>query len=126
MNISEIKIGDWFEFSEGQGQISLIYGDTVIIDGYQLDIAELEPIPLTKEILEKNGWEVGSVKHPIIDSRIAAEMSQFARKSFVALMFDKYQRSFNYDFGNRRLSIHHVHELQHLLWTIGLDDNLKV
>ena len=55
MDINEIKIGDWFEFSEGRGQISLIYGDTVTIGTYQPDIAELKPIPLTKEILEKNG-----------------------------------------------------------------------
>ena len=54
MEQTDVKVGDWFEFSEGQGQINLIYGDTVIIDGYQLNIAELEPIPLTKEILRKN------------------------------------------------------------------------
>ena len=126
MDINEIKIGDWFEFSEGRGQISLIYGDTVTIGTYQPDIAELKPIPLTKEILEKNGWEVGSLRLPLVDGRTNAEMLQFARKSFVGLLFDRTEKYFSYDFENHRFSIRYVHELQHLLWTLGLDDNLKV
>ena len=128
MKNTELKIGDIVDYMGSTFKVTSIYENNVIgiEEGLKVYCDDVVPIELTKEILEKNGWELGSVKHPIIDNKIAAEMSQFARKSFVVLMFDKYERSFNHDFENDRLAIRYVHELQHLLWAIGLDDNLKI
>lgn len=122
MNINEIKIGDWFEFKEGQGQISLIYGDEVIIGTLQLKIAELGPIPLTKKILEKNGWELTEwgeyVKYYEGFDNIGITSSEYCH-SCAILWYVSVD-------GTYITTIHYIHELQHLLWTIGLDDNLKV
>lgn len=134
MKIKDIKIGDWVAFqnpltpskNEEIGNIAEINGYTVRCGGFTVHISDTYPIPLTKEILEKNGYELGSLRLPLVDGKFNAEMLQFARKNFVSLMFDKFERNFNYDFENRRLTIRYVHELQHLLWTLGLDDNLKV
>lgn len=128
MKNTELKIGDIIDYNGSQLKVTSIFEHNVIgiEEGIKVYSDDVVPIKLTKEILEKNGWELGSVKHPIIDNKIAAEKSQFARKSFVVLMFDKYERCFNYDFENSRLSIRYAHELQHLLWAIGLDDNLKI
>lgn len=120
MDINEIKIGDWFEFSEGRGQISLIYGDTVTINTYQPDIAELKPIPLTKEILEKNGW---------IYRKDKLRWDGWKKNSLL-LVQKKLHNTFTVFIENLADSIefhniNYVHELQHLLWTLGLDDNLK-
>ena len=113
MKQSDIKIGDWFSFSEGQGQISLIYGDTVIIDGYQLNIAELEPIPLTKEILEKNGWKLkegGYTKDCSVCNGLYLIQNHFSFSTFV-IVGDSYIGT-----------IYHLHELQHILWVLKEDD----
>ena len=131
MNISEIKIGDWFEFSEGQGQINLIYGDTVIIDGYQLNIAELDPIPLTKEILRKNKFYLW--KHYKDKNNIGYEFFEYSHPSFDNLILRCFTAENNntfylYDCNEEPIKVNftYVHQLQHLLWAIGLDDNLKI
>lgn len=117
MNQSDIKIGDWFSFSEDQGQISLIYGDTVIIDGYQLNIAELEPIPLTKEILEKNGWELKEGEYTK-DCKVC-ECLYLIQNHFSFSTFD----SWTVIVGDSYIgTIYHLHELQHILWVLKEDD----
>lgn len=117
MRVSDIKMGDWFEFGEGQGQISLIYGDTVTINGYQPNIAELQPIPLTKEILEKNRWEFISNEMWYKIEPSGIEISLWDSKK------DKWAVHIQGEFTS---IIRYVHELQHLLWALGVDDNLKL
>ena len=121
MNQSDTKIGDWFSFNEGQGQISLIYGDTVIIDGYQLNIAELEPIPLTIEILEKNGFTIGNYNewtNPICD------FIHFSIYNYKKKEWGFYARGAMEEVC--LTTIKYVHEFQHLLWALGLNDKIKV
>lgn len=121
MEQTDVKVGDWVSFREGQGQINLIYGDTVTIDTYQPNIAELEPIPLTMEILEKNGFTVGNYNewaNPICDS-IHFSIYNYKKKEW-----GLYARGAMEEVC--LTTIKYVHEFQHLLWAVGLDIKIKV
>ncbi|MBP5545708.1 MAG: hypothetical protein J6X59_00290 [Bacteroidales bacterium] len=61
MKANELMIGDWvrctdpnpFKIEQIDGVEEQCYGD----DGFWVDTRDLRPIPLTAEILEKNGFE---------------------------------------------------------------------
>lgn len=83
----------------------------------------IDPIPLTPEILEKNGWKKRT-------------------EGWYFMMISKYMYlsvEFGYENGIRvflkrttdglyvKLNVaNNVHELQHILWALGLDAELKV
>lgn len=127
MRVSDIKMGDWFEFGEGQGQISLIYGDTVIINGYQPNIAELQPIPLTKEILEKSGWHKSECMSVRGRARLYRLGSAIDKDETVVCFYaqDIFLEMWQ-EHNIVKKEIKYVHELQHLLWALGLDNDLKI
>lgn len=88
----------------------------------------IDPIPLTPEILEKNGLKeevVGEYytkplddeTHPL-ERYLAVELKRGNWAVFI-----KYCRF--HDCALLR-KIQHVHELQHILWALGLDANLKI
>lgn len=88
----------------------------------------IDPIPLTPEILEKNGLKedvVGEYYTKPLDN----ETHPFKRYLAVELkrenwvVFIKYRRL--HDCALLR-KIQHVHELQHILWALGLDAEFKV
>lgn len=88
----------------------------------------VEGIPLTPEILKKNGLKedvVGNYYTKPLDN----ETHPFKRYLAVELkrenwvVFIKYCRL--HDCALLR-KIQHVHELQHILWALGLDANLKI
>lgn len=88
----------------------------------------IDPIPLTPEILKKNGLKedvVGNYYTKPLDNKthpfkryLAVELK---RENWV--VFIKYCRL--HDCALLR-KIQHVHELQHILWALGLDAELKV
>lgn len=118
---TDIKVGDWVSYREGQGQINLIYGDTVIIDTYQPNIAELEPIPITKEILEKNGWKLKEGEYTK-DCSVCNGL-YLIQNHFNFSTFD----SWTVIVGDTYIgTIYYLHELQHLLWVLREDDDLTI
>jgi hypothetical protein len=75
---------------------------------------DILPIPLTPEILEKNGWEKLYEKFfekNVNDIRLTIELSE---NLYVAI-----NRIFI-------MEIHYVHELQHLLFGLGLNSEMEV
>lgn len=91
-------------------------------DGHMYDyIGELYPIPLTPEILEKNGWE--STKESLGHSFKNKKYPRFALWS----INDKW--SFTIDgvmVCNTLSCLCYVHELQHLLFGLGLNSEMEV
>lgn len=87
----------------------------------------IEGITITPEILEKNGW---SKRH---DGSSSCDIYSKGKGSFHVRLEQciyKKQEGFDfavgdstYRFGNK---IEHVHELQHILWALGKDANLKI
>lgn len=75
---------------------------------------DILPIPLIPDILEKNGWKKLYEKFfekNVNDIRLTIELSE---NSYVAI-----NRTFI-------MEIHYIHELQHLLFGLGLKHEMKV
>lgn len=88
---------------------------------------EIEGIPLTPEILEKNGW---NKRH---DPTSSCDIYSKGKDAFYVSLEQsiyKKQEGFElvvadstYRFGNK---LQYVHQLQHILWALGEDANLKI
>ena len=89
-------------------------------------IGEIEPVPLTTEILEKNGLEKGEV------TGFSGRNYVRCRKDNVMVSFDDTGRiTISYDAGNNHASFTLTapvctHELQHLLFGLGLNHKMEV
>ena len=60
INIKDLQIGDWVMTPYGWHKVDTIYGsiERLLADMIEFDISELDAIPITPEILEKNGFEI--------------------------------------------------------------------
>ena len=69
IKISDLSVGDWVYYDKGNTPYSIrsiyrtgiqdcvVLNDSVFPDGVIGFVDRLKPIPITAEILEKNGWE---------------------------------------------------------------------
>lgn len=124
----DLRIGDLVRYGKDVISIQAVhtnYEEGFIKDKYNVgyNCDELDPIPLNPEILEKNGWKK-------------------KREGWYVKNIDKYDYmsvEFEYEDGIRvflkravnghyaKLNVaNNVHELQHILWALGKDANLKV
>ena len=82
----------------------------------------IDPIPLTPEILEKNGWKRISHK--------GLPWALFRKKGCsVRIAYDSDDDKVPFSVGKEiqeLKNINYVHELQHILWALGKDAELKV
>lgn len=83
---------------------------------------KISPIPLTPEILEKNGWKRISHK--------GLPWALFRKKGCsVRIAYDSDDDKVPFSVGKEiqeLKNINYVHELQHILWALGEDANLKI
>lgn len=115
-------VGDWVKFLFEESKIIEVYED----DSYFMASPnitgcpkeeELSPIPLVPSILEKNGWK--KFKRPY--SRDYC----FKRKGYPTLNIRSDKEVF-FHWGDKDKSITTVHELQHLLFGLGLNSEMEV
>ena len=121
MKAKELKIGDIVSFLGNPTKVQSIDPPAIyVVDkddtiwGTNEINNDVTPIPLTSEILEKNGWEKGDwcfIKDFLTLVRLENKTKGF---------------SFSIYGGKSRYNINYVHELQHLLWALGMDDDLKI
>ena len=132
MKAKEIKIGDWISFADVPVKVKDIKPKSVLLDISRFDdcmdkegcaeLGDIRPIPLTEEILEKNGrreddelWDIdyafGQLHIEFFSNGkdIEAMVSVTDGRDVCCLRQIKY-----------------THELQHILWALGMDDNLKI
>lgn len=143
MNIHDLMIGDWANFL-----IDIEGGDTeydpkneiyqpMQVDsvsaldevssaffGVKNDVAQLKPIPLTGEILEKNGFDVS-------DKEVAQYHFKEDGKNYhfsLRRMYDKDGTPHGYSFYafNVLTIIDYVHELQHALRLCGIEKEIEL
>ena len=120
MKAKELKLGDCVSCKGKVAKIHSIDSPCIYVDvddeiwGTLEDDDELSPIPLTEKILEKNGCEKGDW----CLMKGLLELIPFADKT-KGLGFSIYK-------GVRIHNIEYVHQLQHLLWALGMDDDLKI
>lgn len=114
MKATELMIGDWVYNSYHKKNIKWNYSEMFCPNGIPVIGRDLEPIPLTPEILEKNGWWFNTEDEWLHDE--------------VDFDIEKWNGRFQcYDINQIKLDS--VHQLQHALRLCGLDqlaDNFKV
>ncbi len=120
MKATELKLGDWvytknpITCEDMPCKVKWIH--PILVDGYKTVIPceEISPIPLTKEILEKNGWTFYGTQR-----------------------YWEYQNKYEFTLVHRNgkgfeieqvpyITFQYVHELQHILWALGMKDNMKI
>ena len=83
---------------------------------------DLSPIPLTSEILEKNGWkeddEIWGIDYTFGHLHIEFFSNGKEIEAMVSVTDDR-------DVCCLR-QIKYIHQLQHILWAMGMDDDLKI
>lgn len=126
MKIEELSIGDFLFFTDGDCAVRVeeIYNDAqlLISDGDSISepvhLTHLHPIPLTPEILEKNGYKVCSVRR------------QFEDRIWDSVAIRKYHTEDYYHlfiYGLRiGIKLCDVHQLQHALRLAGIEKEIEV
>ena len=90
---------------------------------YLADYSEVESIRLTGEILEKNGF-----KEEQHQKEGTSEWYDFYHYNLgINVVYEVEENKFTaYLDGKKLREIQYAHELQHILWALGLDAELKV
>ena len=118
----DLRTGDLVRYEKNIITVQAVhtnYEEGFINDKYNVgyNCHDLDPIPLTPELLEKNGWERDELVSYIYGHdahSIEVICTPNSECVDVTLKGDTLHR------------IKYVHELQHILWALGLDANLKV
>lgn len=122
IKISELSVGDWVEIQGVVKRIDYLYGKDNVCD---VPIELVYPIPLTPEILEKNGFEEGK-RYDGLDVRvfsngnISVSIPQYAKWNRVRVYDDE---------GLYELSsaiIYYVHQLQHALRLARVEKEIEI
>ena len=103
--------------------------DTLGVNNYELSYIEhpvhqleLSGVPLTPEIIEKNGWRRQNRWYYYLDvaegfiSYIGIDFKHKSNKCHLYVEID----------GNNMVEIQYCHELQHLLFGLGLNSEMEV
>ena len=133
MKSEELMIGDWVKFDEdiclvdevrldGTVVLTSMNTDLTSVDGSQVEDEEIEPIPLTREILEKNGFEFE--QHGSLEVAIFAILKIENRHS-ITLEYIGWSDG-RWAIHEHRLVIKHVHELQHVLRLCGINKKIEI
>ena len=106
---------------------------------YSISNNAIRPIPLTPEILEKNGWDkstgwsyVGSGKRGYQFSKeLDDKWVELDRMTYGDLQICQCENLRDWSYINEcnhyfRFEFTYVHELQHLLYALHIDSNLKI
>lgn len=110
--------------------------DTLELNNYELSYIghpvhqlELSGVPITPEILEKNGWKF--LKHHERDSYDDVSWSSYHKpaETNISLIFYQEEEAFFPFLYAQEISetpIRYIHQLQHLLFGLGLNSEMEV
>ena len=87
---------------------------------------DILPIPLTPEILEKNGWKIEDVNPNDLSNIVSKGIMYRAIKDKEILFFQKGASVFTCPLNWRKIEIKYVHQLQHLLFGLGINHEMEV
>lgn len=92
-------------------------------------LSEVKPIPLTSEILKKNGWKLH--KHRKRDSYDDVSWSSYRKpeETNISLRFYPEEKAFFLFLYTEEISetpIRYVHQFQHILWALDNNVNFKI
>ena len=128
MDAGTIMVGDWVKFptSDLCHKVYGLQGKSVKIDKkYWHKADKLEPVPLTAEILEKNGFELrpiapeGEKKYVFLpDNSMLLEIGFLDRHDIWCDAHGYFKNFHGY--------IRYVHELQHVMRLCGIEKEITI
>lgn len=124
INIKELSVGNWVSCEDnGNYQILAVNKDSVWLDKedrkvYTQDM--LEPIPITPEILEKNGWEVR-----VNDINPKQRWIAYLVGEDAFIFKDIKSATLNTNTG-KEILFRYVHQLQNALTLCGINKEIKL
>ena len=90
-------------------------------------VEDINPMPLTSEILEKNGFEVR------VSRVYYTKLIGYANFSQIYIAIERKRNDWAVFIRYKKMPdsvllrhIQYIHELQHILWALGLDAELKI
>lgn len=127
MKANELMIGDWVQ-DLSPVVIDAISNEDICTyqckDGYiTVNPSNLKPLPLTPEILEKNGFEADEPEEENSAYRLK-EQDMIIVECFPAR--NGYRGIFAYECTRIRKTLHFVHELQHAMRLCGIKKEITV
>lgn len=132
MKVEDLMIGDWY-YWEADGKK---YPMQVTKDTFKLsdeDISNFQPIPLTKEILEKNfttyDLEYFIPEYPNHNPKENDYFSIYHHKGFSSIWKTEYIADFFTEEETQSVciaSIKYVHDLQHFLKSCAINKEIKL
>lgn len=116
-----VKDGNEFTILRGSVTLSNIKGKTFHDEGFLFGdcgawVKDIIPIPLVPAILEKNGWKVSLESTWIYEKEDSVKI--------LRLLDDKHYAAYIGDV--RLLEFQYTHELQHLLFGLGINSEMEV
>lgn len=123
MKAEDLMIGDWVKFNNSDlaHQIKAIAGKSVKVDKvYWYSASKLSPIPITSEILEKNGF---TYKEGEIGLCGVTTVPHYIRNDVPFALFCDGEPFAIWIFQNPT-NIKYVHELQHALRLCGIEKEI--
>ena len=122
LNASDLMIGDWVHNKEGKNeQVTSLYDGYICTETHEdSHDYHFEPIPLTAEILKKNGF-----------SRFGTYYGIFERERLIFPLTNPssptdYKDNYYLQIGNKDFPIKFVHQLQHALKLCGIDKQITL
>lgn len=116
-----VKDGNEYTILRGSVTLSNIKGKTFHDEGFLFGdcgawVKDIVPIPLTPSILEKNGWKVSlectSIYVKEDNVKIFRLLDDIHYAAYIGFV--------------RLLEFQHIHQLQHLLFGLGLNSEMEV
>lgn len=114
-----------------EGHFDLLWNNWIIYS--YINIEEIKPVPLTPDILEKNGWKKKAMSRGIKNSHLVYTKPDIEEYGYFPIYiekgigkeFDVYPFAYN-NVCTQIAYIKYVHELQHLLLGLGLNSEMEV
>ena len=104
----EDELGDYYVWGEGFGRMCYP--------------KRLEPIPITPEILEKNGFRnIGGHWYDY-----AADYYELEVEAYCDSIWRVFYHSTEFNIGDERVFVSHIHELQHALRLFGIKREIEL
>lgn len=136
MDIKELSVGDWVQ--DRKGAVAQIIGIEEWSGSYELHIRlngidvglapalGCYPIPLTPEILEKNGWDGYSDAHNSWKFDVSGNIRVWMFKNSHDWTFQVMDWGLGHNHCTAKAYIEHVHHLQHALRLAGIDKEIEL
>lgn len=136
LKISDLSVGDWVRYKGKEYTIASIY---VAAEGYPHEVAltyqgiccgcayidYLEPIPITAEILEKNGWKLSKSNWFEFEDG-EWKINIWIGKSKCNIEISQKREIYAYTYADIQVVKSNINTLQHALRFAGIDKEINL